>query len=144
MRTFGSFWLARMWQGKVIFVAVLVPLLLALLLEHAERPSRRGVVLLVAAGVAAVGLTTTAMFVVPVLAAGCWRRSCARPGGRPRRLAGDGRLPAGGGSVHARRGRAQPAGLHRRRGGPAGPGARRPRARGLAFIAVAACSRGRR
>ena len=82
MRTFGSFWLARMWQGKVIFVAVLVPLLLALLLEHAERPSRRGVVLLVAAGVAAVGLTTTAMFVVPVLAAGCLApqlRSARRP-----------------------------------------------------------------
>ena len=71
MRTFGSFWLARIWQGKVIFVAVLVPLLLALLLEHAERPTRRGAVLLAAASVAAVGLTTTAMFVVPVLAAGC-------------------------------------------------------------------------
>ena len=85
MRTFGSFWLARIWQGKVIFVAVLVPLLLALLLEHAERPSRRGVALLVAAGVAAVGLTTTAMFVVPVLAAGCLAAAAARrPGGRPR------------------------------------------------------------
>ena len=70
-RTFGSFWLARIWQGKVIFVAVLVPLLVALLVEYAERPSRRGAILLAAAGVAAVGLTTTAMFVVPVIAAGC-------------------------------------------------------------------------
>ena len=71
MRTFGSFWLARMWQGKVIFVAVLVPLLIALLVEYAERPTRRGALLLGAAGVAAVGLTTTAIFVVPVVAAGC-------------------------------------------------------------------------
>ena len=71
MRTFGSFWLARIWQGKVIFVAVLVPVLVALLVEYAERPTRRGAALLGAAGVAAVGLTTTAIFVVPVIAAGC-------------------------------------------------------------------------
>ena len=99
MRTFGSFWLARIWQGKVIFVAVLVPLLLALLLEHAERPSRRGVVLLVAAGVAAVGLTTTAMFVVPVLAAGCLVPRLLGPAAGRGRAAGHDRCPLAAGAL---------------------------------------------
>lgn len=71
MRALGSFWLARLWQGKVVFVAVLVPLLFALLHEYAERPTRRGLVLLAAAGVAGVGLTTSAIFVVPLVALGC-------------------------------------------------------------------------
>lgn len=77
MRSFGSFWLARLWQ-VVVFVAVLVPALFALLHEHAERPSRRGLLLLAAASVASVGLTTTAIFVVPVIAAGCLAPLCAR------------------------------------------------------------------
>lgn len=70
MRELGGFWLARIWQGKAIFVSVLVPLLFALLHEYAREPTRRRLALLAAAGVAGVGLTTTAMFVVPVVAVG--------------------------------------------------------------------------
>ena len=70
-RTVGAFFITRIWQGKAVFVAVLIPVLFTLLHDHAERPTRRTLVLLAAAGVAAVGLTSTAIFVVPVLAAGC-------------------------------------------------------------------------
>ena len=69
-RTFGEYFVNRMWQGKVLFLCILVPLLLALLHEHADRPSRRGTTMLALAGVASVGLTTTAIFVVPVVVAG--------------------------------------------------------------------------
>jgi hypothetical protein len=67
----GGFFVARMWQGKVLLVALLVPLLFALLHEYARRPTRRRLALLAAAGIAGVGLTTTAVFVVPLIAAGC-------------------------------------------------------------------------
>jgi len=48
-----------------------VPLLFALLHEYAARPSRSGAALLAAAGAAAVGLSTTATFLVPVIALAC-------------------------------------------------------------------------
>jgi hypothetical protein len=80
----GDFFVTRVWQGKVILVAVLVPLLFALLHEHASRPSRRGVALLAAAGVAAVGLSTTALFLVPVVALAYLAPCAARA---PRRAA---------------------------------------------------------
>jgi Family of unknown function (DUF6077) len=67
----GSYFIGRIWQGKVIYVAVLLPFALSLLAEHAARPSRRGLVLLLATGIAAVGLTTTAIFTLPVLAVAC-------------------------------------------------------------------------
>ncbi len=69
-RTPGRFFVDRLWQGKAVFVAALVPLVFALLHEYAERPTRRGLALLAAAGVAGVGLTTTAIFVLPIVAAG--------------------------------------------------------------------------
>ncbi len=66
----GNLFLIRMWQGKVLLLCLLVPLLLVALLRHAARPSRRTVAALAAGGTAAVGLSTTAMFLVPVLAVG--------------------------------------------------------------------------
>jgi Family of unknown function (DUF6077) len=78
----GSFFVGRIWQGKVIFLAVLVPLLFALLHEYATAPARRRLALLAVAGTAGVGLTTTAVFVVPIIAFGCLaplaRRSLSR------------------------------------------------------------------
>jgi hypothetical protein len=72
MRAFALFALTRLWQGKALLVTVLVPLLFALAHEYAERPTRRALALLACAGVAAVGLSTTAIFVVPVIALGCF------------------------------------------------------------------------
>ncbi len=70
-RALGNTIIARSWHGKVILVAVLLPLLYVLLQEYVERPAGRGLVLLAAAGAAGVGLSSTGAFVVPVVAAGC-------------------------------------------------------------------------
>ncbi|TDE32858.1 DUF6077 domain-containing protein [Actinomadura sp. 6K520] len=63
----GSFHLPRMWQGKAMLVSVLVPLLFVYLTRWAERRSRRDLALLTAAGITAVGLTSSAAFVVPLV-----------------------------------------------------------------------------
>ncbi|WP_165964174.1 DUF6077 domain-containing protein, partial [Actinomadura sp. KC216] len=64
----GSFHLLRMWQGKAMLVSALVPLLFVYLTRWAERRTRGDLALLAAAGVAAVGLTSSAVFVVPLVA----------------------------------------------------------------------------
>jgi hypothetical protein len=69
--TLGAFFIGRMWQGKVLFLTILIPVLFALLHRYAERPARRSLGLLACAGAASVGLTTTAIFVVPIVAIGC-------------------------------------------------------------------------
>jgi hypothetical protein len=69
-RSLGNTILGRSWHGKVTLAAVLVPLLFVLLQQYVERPTRRGLALLVAAGVAGVGLSSSGVFVVPVVAAG--------------------------------------------------------------------------
>jgi hypothetical protein len=70
-RTLGNLFAGRIWQGKIVFLAVLVPLLFVLIQRFAVRPEPREVVLLSAAGAAGVGLTSTATFLVPILALGC-------------------------------------------------------------------------
>jgi hypothetical protein len=65
----GGFFLARAQQGKSIFVAMLVPLLFVYLTRWAQNASRRNAVLLTAAGVAAVGFTSSATFLVPLICA---------------------------------------------------------------------------
>jgi hypothetical protein len=86
-RMFGAYFVARLWQGKALFLCILVPLIFALLREHGERPGARGIALLAAAGIAAVGLSTSAIFVVPVIAVGCLAPLAARaPGDAARAL----------------------------------------------------------
>ncbi|HEV7193330.1 MAG TPA: DUF6077 domain-containing protein [Jatrophihabitantaceae bacterium] len=65
----GVFFLARMQQGKVVFVAMMVPLLYVYLTEWIAKPSRRHAALLFAGGVTAVGLTSSATFLVPIICA---------------------------------------------------------------------------
>jgi hypothetical protein len=67
----GSYFIGRNWQGKVLYVTILIPVALSLLADYSARPSRRGLLLLGAAGIAGVGLTTTAIFTLPVLAVAC-------------------------------------------------------------------------
>lgn len=64
----GNLFVTRLWQGKVILLCVVVPLALVHALRYVERPSRRRLVRLAVTGTAAVGCSTTAMFLVPVLA----------------------------------------------------------------------------
>ncbi|WP_165503224.1 DUF6077 domain-containing protein, partial [Actinomadura fibrosa] len=65
----GAFHLLRMWQGKAVLVSALVPLLYVYLTRWAERRRPRDLVLLAAAGIAAVGLTSSAVLVVPLVTA---------------------------------------------------------------------------
>jgi hypothetical protein len=65
--SFGNLFLGRMWQGKVLFLAVVVPLLLARLTEWSRAPTWPRLVLLGLLGVAAVGLSSTAVLVVPLV-----------------------------------------------------------------------------
>jgi hypothetical protein len=74
--TFGSFHLARIWQGKSILVAVLVPYLYAVLCAgvagwRRREGAHRAALPLVLAGAAAaaVGASSTAVFLVPLVVA---------------------------------------------------------------------------
>ncbi len=64
----GNLFLTRLWQGKVVLLCLLVPTLLVHALRYAERPDRRRAAWLLAGGGAAVGLSTTAIFLVPIIA----------------------------------------------------------------------------
>ena len=101
----GNLFLTRLWQGKIILLCLLVPLLLVYALRYVERPSRSTGAWLLLGGIASVALSTTAIFLTPLIAlAGAApllpRSTVARRG----RFRADGRLPA------------------RRRGGDQGPG----------------------
>ena len=66
----GNFWVVRMWQGKVMAVCFLMPLIWAYLTElvDAGRPPRnRTLVLLLASGIAFFGFTPTAVIWGPVM-----------------------------------------------------------------------------
>jgi hypothetical protein len=63
----GAFFLSRMWQGKVIFVAWLVPTLYFLLTRWVARPDSRTGLLLIAAGVSSIGMTGSATLAAPLI-----------------------------------------------------------------------------
>lgn len=90
----GNFWIVRMWQGKVMAVTFLMPLIWAYLTEAHEsheagdrRGRLRALVLLLASGIAFFGFTPTAviwgpvMFGVVVLAAAALRSRTLLVGG---------------------------------------------------------------
>jgi uncharacterized protein DUF6077 len=64
----GNLFLTRLWQGKVILLCLVVPLLLVHALQYVERPTTRGLLPMALTAVASVGLTTTAMFLTPLIA----------------------------------------------------------------------------
>jgi Family of unknown function (DUF6077) len=66
----GNLFLTRLWQGKILLLCIVVPVLLAQGLRYVERPLRSRVPPLALGGIAAVGLTTTGIFLVPILAVG--------------------------------------------------------------------------
>lgn len=66
--TAGAGLVVRIWEGKFIFAWVMVPWLLVHMVRYFELRSLWQLLWLFVGGVAAVGLTTTAIFVVPVMA----------------------------------------------------------------------------
>lgn len=65
--TSGSYFLTRMWQGKVVFVAWLVPTVYMYLTRWLAQRDALTAVLLLAAGVSSIGLTASSAFVAPLL-----------------------------------------------------------------------------
>lgn len=65
---FGVFFLARIWQGKVFFVAAVIPLLFHYATVWVTTRSRQAALMLAVAGAAATGLTSSATFLVPIIA----------------------------------------------------------------------------
>jgi len=73
-RWYGNFSFVRMWQGKSIFLFVFLPLVYAYALRFAVRPSLRDWTMLAAAQIAAVGCSSSALWVGPagaVMALSC-------------------------------------------------------------------------
>ncbi|MCD9199984.1 DUF6077 domain-containing protein [Aeromicrobium wangtongii] len=64
----GNYSLGRIWQGKVTAYAIVIPLVWMFLSRTIERARRADLVMLGAAGVAFVGLTTTSALVSPLIA----------------------------------------------------------------------------
>jgi hypothetical protein len=65
--TAGSFFLGRMWQGKVVFTAFLVLTVYVYLTRWLEQRDAATGLLLLAAGLAGLGLTASATFVAPLI-----------------------------------------------------------------------------
>ena len=65
--TSGSYFLARIWQGKVALVAWLIPTLYVYLTRWIGRRDALTAVLLLTAGFGSIGLTGSATFVVPLV-----------------------------------------------------------------------------
>jgi len=63
----GALFLTRLWQGKVIFVAWLIPTLYVLLTRWLGRRDPATAALLIAAGIASIGLTASATFIAPLV-----------------------------------------------------------------------------
>jgi hypothetical protein len=67
--SFGNFSFVRLHQGKGVLVSVLLPLLIAYGIEYARQPGRRAWLLLAATQIAALGVSSTALWLAPVVGA---------------------------------------------------------------------------
>ncbi|MEU5911884.1 DUF6077 domain-containing protein [Micromonospora sp. NPDC047527] len=63
----GTFHLPRLYEGKGMFVSAVIPLMWLYLTEWFDNRSRRSLVLIVALSITAIGLTTTAAIILPML-----------------------------------------------------------------------------
>ena len=64
----GNLLLTRLWQGKIIYLGLVIPLLLVYAARYVARPTWWSAAWLFVGGVAGVGFTTSAMFLTPLLA----------------------------------------------------------------------------
>ena len=82
--SFGNMSFARAWQGKVVFLLVVVPLLWHWAIRWSRDGDRRALAGLALANVAGVGLTTTAVLVAPPVTLIAASAALASPEGRRR------------------------------------------------------------
>jgi hypothetical protein len=68
-RSFGHFGLVRLWHGKAILATVLLPAQVLFALRYLAAPSGRRFLLMAMLAVSAVGLSSSAIFMVPILTA---------------------------------------------------------------------------
>jgi hypothetical protein len=66
-RSFGNFAFVRLWQGKCILVTLLLPVALAFALRFFRRPNAPAFLWLCSLSVVGVGLTGSAVFLIPAL-----------------------------------------------------------------------------
>lgn len=66
-RSFGNFSFVRIWQGKVILMAIMIPLFIALAITYFRQPSVKNWWMLFLSGIASTGLSSSALFLVPSL-----------------------------------------------------------------------------
>lgn len=67
-RWYGNFLVARLWVGKHILLMFFVPLVAYYAMAFVQRPTARAWLILAAAQIAGLGLSSTAIFVLPVVA----------------------------------------------------------------------------
>jgi|GEM_PF-6242758 len=67
-RSYGHFGVVRLWHGKAILATVLLPVFLLLAWRFLATPSRRRLAMLAMAAVCGIGLSSSAIFMLPVLA----------------------------------------------------------------------------
>ena len=65
-RSFGNFSLLRLWQGKVLLISVLLPYLILIQLRSQRRNRRETAYLALLVGICAVGLSGSALFLIPL------------------------------------------------------------------------------
>jgi hypothetical protein len=63
----GNFFISRMWQGKVVFFAWLIPMIYVYLTRWLDRRDRPTAVLILASVIAGIGLTSSASFILPLV-----------------------------------------------------------------------------
>jgi hypothetical protein len=85
-QSYGTFALLRIHQGKTALLMVILPLISAYALEFSQRPSARSWLLLFAAMVSAVGMSSTAIWLAPLLLGLVLLASASRASAGPRRL----------------------------------------------------------
>ena len=64
----GNLFVTRLFQAKIVFLCLMVPILLVYAVRYVERPTTVRLGWLFVGGVAAVGVTTSAMFLTPLIA----------------------------------------------------------------------------
>jgi hypothetical protein len=67
-RWYGNFSFVRIWQGKAILLSVVLPLLYAYALRFAAQPNRRHWTMLAAAQIAAIGCSSSGLWLAPLSA----------------------------------------------------------------------------